>query len=75
MADERHFSCSLRSASYSTGDRLAEPIETGIVDFGHFWPEVPETPHIGAHPRVSAAVSADRATRKSPANRLVLVLY
>ncbi|HEY6551467.1 MAG TPA: hypothetical protein VIY71_09750, partial [Solirubrobacterales bacterium] len=49
-------------------------IGTGLRDFGHFWPEVPETPHIGAHPGISAAVSADRATRKSPANRLVLVL-
>jgi hypothetical protein len=32
---------------------------------------VPETPHVGAHTRESPAASADRATRRSPANRRV----
>jgi hypothetical protein len=44
------------------------PIGTALVDFGHFWPEVPETLHISAHPRISTAASASCAIRKSPAN-------
>jgi len=40
-------------ASFNTVDRLAEPIGTALVDFGNFWPEVPEPLHIGAHPRAS----------------------
>lgn len=39
MTDERHFSWSLRFASFSTGDRLAEPIETGLLDFGTSSPQ------------------------------------
>jgi uncharacterized protein (DUF433 family) len=36
---------------------------------------VPETLHIGAYLCVSTAESVDRVTRKSPANRRVLVLH
>jgi hypothetical protein len=31
--------------------------QTATFAFGNFWPEVPETPHIGAHPRTSTAAT------------------
>ena len=44
---------------------------TALHDFGHFLPGVPETPHIGAHPRALATAGAGWVVCNSPANWLV----
>jgi hypothetical protein len=44
--------------------------QTASFDFGHFWPEVPETPRIGAYPYVFRLETCQPADHKSPANRL-----
>lgn len=49
---------------------MAAPrIQTGLADFGHFCPGVPETLHIGAYPRIFTRNGRNLANHKSPANR------
>lgn len=41
---------------------------TGLLDFRHFWREVPDSLHIGAYPCISAPNTRDLANHESPAN-------
>jgi len=41
---------------------------TGLLDFRHFWREVPESLHIRAYPFISALNIRDLANYESPAN-------
>jgi hypothetical protein len=45
------------------------PIETVSLGFGHFWPEVPETLHIGAHPCIFMWNWRHSVDHKRPANK------
>jgi hypothetical protein len=43
-------------------------IGTGLLDFRHFWREVPDSLHIRAYPCISALNIGDLANYESPAN-------
>jgi hypothetical protein len=54
-------------AAQSDGGRR-RAIGTGLLDFRHFSPEVPDSLHIRAYPFISALNIRDLANYESPAN-------